>query len=256
MKFFLQIFCLALVSSCGGGSSELLTPQNPTQTILIPQNDIEILFIGNSHSANHDLPQLVATLLKSGMEDTTVYADLAPGYSFLVDRLGDNVTHEKIKSRNWSFVILQAQKYSSSGLYSYPTTAAEQWIRRSTAQNAVSIMFPEWPRRGNYEEGLRVHGIHLRIASREPACVAPVGLAWDHMIAIDPTIPLHAADGNHSNLNGALLTAYVFYQVISEQSAKALSYIPEIAVSETNQRIFREVAADIVAANPPCENIF
>ena len=76
------------------------------------------------------------------------------------------------------------------------------------------------------------------------------------MIAIDPTIPLHAVDGNHSNLNGALLTAFVFYQVISKQSARDLDYVPEIAVSENLQTRFRDVAADIVEANPPCENLF
>jgi len=255
MKLLLQFYCLILITSCGGGNSESLRLSAQTESPLVTSSDIELLFIGNSHSANHALPQLVATLLQQGLKDTTVYADLAPGYSFLADRINDGVTYEKIKSREWSFIILQAQKYSSTGLYTYPTSAAEEWIRRATAQNAVAIMFPEWPRRGNYEEGLRIHGIHARIASREPACVAPVGLAWDYMIAIDPSIPLHAADGNHSNLNGALLSAFVFYQVISTQSARDLSYLPEIAVSEDNQRKFREVAADIVEANPPCENL-
>jgi hypothetical protein len=44
--------------------------------------------------------------------------------------------------------------------------------------------------------------------------------------------------------------------VISKQSARDLSYVPEIAVSEDIQTMFRDVAADIVEANPPCENLF
>jgi hypothetical protein len=63
---------------------------------------------------------------------------------------------------------------------------------------------------------------------------------------------LHALDGNHSNLNGALLTAYVFFQIITSKQAKVLGYIPEIAVSEQTQEKLKAVALDFHNLHLPC----
>lgn len=247
---FLSALFLVFLVACGSQSSS----NNPTSGSLssAPPADIELLFIGNSHSSANDLPGLVATLVKTGTNGKSVYTYNAPGWSFLDERIGDGVTHATIKSRNWNFVFLQAQKYSTTGLYYYPTDAAEEWVRRVKAVNAIPVMFPEWPRRGNFEEGLRVHQLHESIAQREPACVAPVGLAWDLAVARHPTIVLHASDGNHSALKGTLLTAFVFYEVITENRAEELPYISGINVSEEEQALLAAIATETVEQNPPC----
>jgi hypothetical protein len=177
------------------------------------------------------------------------YSGAAPGSKFLDERIDDGITQELLESRSWTHVILQAQKYSSSGKFFYSTAAAEEWIRRIKTQKARPVLFPEWPRRGNTEEGQRVHDLHLSISSRESACVAPIGLAWEESIARYPGLGLHAADGNHSNLSGALLTAYVLYHVTTGQSAAQLPYISAISVDSDTQMKLREVAAFVVVNN-------
>ncbi|TQV87644.1 hypothetical protein [Aliikangiella coralliicola] len=246
------IYILLLISACGGSNTnDSGTTTDPLAGV--PIGDYEVLFIGNSHSAANGLPNLVAILIEAGQPDKTANTMLAPGWGFLVDKLHDETTQQMLTGRAWTHVILQAQKYSTTGLYWYPTDASEEWIRRVKNQNAVPVMFPEWPRRGNTEEGLRVHNLHLEIASREPACVAPIGLAWEESIARYPMLNLHAPDGNHSNLTGALLTAYVFYQVITEQSAAELPFIQSINVSADVQQKLREVASFTVENHIPCE---
>jgi hypothetical protein len=117
-------------------------------------------------------------------------------------------------------------------------------------------MFPEWPRRGNLEEGQRVHNLHLQIAGREPACVAPIGLAWDEARARPGSLNLYAADGNHSNLNGALLSAFVLYQSITQHPADGLAYINSIKVPAKTQLALREIAASVAPeSNSSCNNI-
>jgi len=209
----------------------------------------ESLFIGNSHSASNGLPDLVATLIETGLPGKSANSSLAPGYGFLSDRLSDGVTQQALDSRTWTHVILQAQKYSTSGLYHYPTDAAEIWIRRVKERNARPILFPEWPRKGNKEEGHRVHNLHLGISSREPACVAPIGLAWEESIARYPGLNLYASDGNHSNLSGALLSAYVFYELFTGRLAVDLPYIPEIKVDAESQQKLGDVASFVVETN-------
>lgn len=209
----------------------------------------ESLFIGNSHSANNGLPDLVATLIETGLPGKSANSTLSPGYGYLSDRLSDGVTQQALESRSWTHVILQAQKYSTSGRYHYPTDAAEIWIRRVKERNARPILFPEWPRKGNKEEGRRVHNLHLGISSREPACVAPIGLAWEESIARYPGLNLYDGDGDHSNLSGALLSAYVFYELFTGQRAVELPYIPEIKVSAESQQKLADVASFVVETN-------
>jgi len=245
----LLFFVLLLISGCGNNSNNDASENNTSLAVA----DYELLFMGNSHSSANGLPNLVAILIQKGYPNKTVNAIIAPGSKFLDERLADNVSQQSLNSRAWTHVILQAQKYSSTGLYSYPTDAAEEWIRRIRQQNANPILFPEWPRRGNTEEGLRVHELHLYITSQEPACVAPIGLAWDESIARYPNLDLHAPDGNHSNLKGALLAAYVFYQAITGLPAEELGEIDEINVDANIQKQLREIASFVINNNLSCE---
>ena len=209
----------------------------------------ELLFIGNSHSRANGLPELVATLIRTGLPGKTANTAAAPGFRFLSDRLDDGVTEQMLNSRAWTHVILQGQKYSTSRRYDYPTDAAEAWIKLVKERNARPILFPEWPREGNTWEGLFIQNLHLGISSRESACVAPVGLAWEESMARYPGLDLYADDGNHSNLRGALLTAYVFYELFTWQLADDLPFIPEIDVSANTQQKLKEVASFVVSAN-------
>lgn len=253
MKKYLLLWLVLAIApgDAPGRENDSISDVGPVAGVMSetgPEN-YHLLFLGNSHSAANQLPLLVATLIETGLADATAASERAPGFRFLGERLGDGVTEPLLNSQSWTHVVLQAQKYSTSGLYSYPTDGTEEWIRKVKAKGARPILFPEWPRRGNTEEGLRVHNLHLGISSREPACVAPIGLAWEESIDTNPSLLLHARDGNHSNLNGALLTAYVLYEVITGTAAGELPYISSIGVSADSQQKLRQVASDVVADN-------
>jgi hypothetical protein len=212
----------------------------------------DILFLGNSHSTKNDVAGLLAKLIRKAPGKPSARAYSEPHWNFLAERLVDSVSQRILESRDWTHVILQAQKYSTSGQYAYPTEAAAEWIGRVSEVGAVPVMFPEWPRLGNPAEGQIVHDLHRSIAAGTSACVAPVGLAWVELRHREPALNLHDADGNHSNANGALLTAYVLYQVITGQPAADLPDIPGIGSSRKVQRIMRQAASDTLDNNPPC----
>lgn len=256
MYLGLSLFiCLSGCSSDGATSTTSINtnvPSTVSDMAAMPVADYELLFIGNSHSSSNGLPNLVTRLIESAEQEKTANAGLVPGYRFLDERVNDGVTLESLKARQWTHVFLQAQKYSTTGRYFYSTVAAQEWIRKVKTLEATPVMFPEWPRYRNKEEGQRIYELHLLIASQEAACVAPVGPVWDASMARHPNIKLHAADGNHSNLNGALLTAYVFFQIITEKPANVLSYIPELGVSEEIQANLKAVALDFHNVHLPC----
>ena len=70
-------------------------------------------------------------------------------------------------------MILQAQKYSSTGTQTYPTTAAEYWVRGSKGIGATPIMFPEHPRKDNDWEGLALWELHSGTSAIDATPIAP-----------------------------------------------------------------------------------
>jgi hypothetical protein len=214
--------------------------------------DYNVLLIGNSHSSRAGLPGRLEALLEAGGANTAADVKALGHWAFLAERLDDNITKKALDSRNWTHVVLQAQKYSTTGQYFYPTDAAEEWIRRIRDRGAQPILFPEWAQREHPEESLRIHRLHLGIASREFACVAPVGLAWEIMRDAYPDIMPYDRDGNHANRRGALLTAYVLYKSITGESPAGLPYIKMRGIPEQTQAMLRAAASMATGMMPAC----
>lgn len=206
--------------------------------------------MGNSHTDFHDVPGTVSALVRTVRPGRTVMAEQAPGYLFLDERLGDSLTLARLNSRRWSAVILQAQKYSSSGLFTYSTSEAETLVRMARQQGAQPVMFPEWPRQG-VSETRRIFDLHVSIARAVPACVAPIGQAWDVAAVRAPDLVLHAADGNHSTPAGAFLAAVVLAATLTGAMATDFPAISLSAVDAATQQRLRAAAAEALAATPP-----
>jgi len=238
---------LFLVACGGGGDSQRggATSGPPPFTA-----DITLLFMGNSHTSFNDLSTMVADMVRAAKPGQSVASVEAPGFMFLEDRVPDAPSMDLLHSQDWSFVILQAQKYSTSGQFEYSTEEAKELIRMSRVQHAVPVMFPEWPLR-NVAETQRIYDLHVSIAQAEPACVAPVGQAWDLALIRDGSLPLYADDGNHSRPPGAFLAALVLFATITGESPLDLPNLPQYPVDAAMQELLRGIAAETVATVPP-----
>ena len=98
-------------------------------------------------------------------------------------------------------------------------------VRQSRAANATPILFPEWARRGVNESQL-IFNLHVSIAQKEPACVAPIPQAFDLAMARNPALVLLDSDGNHSAPAGAFLAALVLYTAITDRAPNDLPAFP------------------------------
>jgi hypothetical protein len=240
------LITLAACGGGGGGSNPAPPPPPPNPGVA----DITLLFMGNSHTASHGLPQTVAALVRAARPARSVYAEAAPDWGFLEDHASNPRTLELLDRRRWTFVVLQAQKYSTSGQFSYPIEPAIELARKSRASGAVPIMFPEWPRR-NVAETQRIYDLHVSIAQREPACVAPIGQAWDLALARHPGLVLHDSDGNHSAAPGALLAAVVIASTMTGAPPDTFPFVSAAGVDADTQARLRAVAAEAVVLHPP-----
>lgn len=246
MRFRICLHLLLLLAAgCSGGGAA--GPEPPPPPVAAPA--LALLFMGNSHTASHDVPGMVAALVGGVRPGRAVEALSAPGSMFLDERAADAASLQLLRSRPWAAVVLQAQKYSSSGLFEHSTAEAKDLIRAARAQGAQPVLFPEWPRRG-VNETARIFDLHAAIAREAPACVAPVGQAWDLALARHPALALHAADGNHATLAGAYLAAVVIAATVTAEppgSFPGIAIGPEPAV----QAQLRAVAAEALLADPP-----
>jgi hypothetical protein len=211
--------------------------------------DVPLLFMGNSHSSYHDLQGKVVAMVGATRAGETVEA-VAAQWMFLEDHYHDPDSMALLRLQDWTFVVLQAQKYSTTGCCTYSTEEAKALIRIAREQHAVPILFPEWARRG-VDETFTIYDLHVSIAADEPACVAPIGQAWDLSLQRHPELELHAADGNHSNPAGAFLAALILSTTMTGVSPLDAPTLVDAGVSAETQALLRAVAADTVAAWPP-----
>jgi hypothetical protein len=242
-----------LIAACGGGgaaSAPIASPPAAPPTPAPAPTDISVLMMGNSHTAFHNLPDTLAAMLRAGKPGKTVSVVTAPGWLFLDERLAHEPSMAMLGSQRWSFVILQAQKYSSSGLFTYSTTEAEQLIGIARSASAVPILFPEWPRLG-VDETQRIYDLHASIARKAPACVAPIGQAWDRALARYPGLTLHDPDGNHAAPPGSFLAALVLYATVIGNSPATLPTFQINGVDADTQDKLRIIAAETVLAVAP-----
>ncbi|WNO61173.1 hypothetical protein [Rheinheimera sp. MMS21-TC3] len=259
--FFIMVILALLLSACGDSKSipedktTIIKPPPVMNDLPIPDNrnleNYQVLLVGNSHVRTNNLAKILKLMLEKGTGKSSV-ATLAPGVGYLDSRMDDNVTKKMVESKNWSHIIWQAQKYSTTGKYTYSTIAAEYWVTLSKENKATPILFPEHPREGNIEEGMRVYLLHRDIASLTASCVAPIGPIWDHAIPAMPDISFYT-DGNHASLAGTVLTALAFYQIISGKDADKLAYIPEIDLSKSLQTQLGQIAFSTLQQFTACD---
>lgn len=238
---------LGLLAACGGGGGG---GSSAVPADAAAPADRPLLFMGNSHTEHHDVPATVAALVAAARPGVTVLAIRAPASQFLDEHAQDTTTLGLLRLRPWAAVVFQAQRYSSSGQFSYPTEPAEGLLREARQRGAVPVLYPEWARRGMVETQ-RIFDLHLGMAQRQPACVAPVGQAWDASLRLWPAMALHAADGNHANARGAFLAAVVLASTLTGVAPTALPELPLLEVDGPTQARLRTAAAEAVAAVPP-----
>jgi hypothetical protein len=259
LRNLFMLFAAVSLACCSGGDSGSQstdgTPDGYTVSYPLVDNSganaYKVLLMGNSHAAG--LRAVLAELLALGQPGKSIEVRLSPGSAFLDERVNDGSSEQALESEPWTHVILQGQKYSSSGAYTYPTDAAEYWIRGSKLQRATPILFPEHPRAGNTWEGQRLWELHSEIAMRENTCVAPVGLVWDQVKFRVPSLVLHQPDGNHAAGTGALLTALVFYPIITGQPLESLPELSTFGIDAATEQVMKESVASILYAYAPCD---
>lgn len=183
---------------------------------------LRVLFIGNSFTLEHDLPNLFADIVRQTGQD--IHVDMiAQGGAHLADYLEGTSVREIYEAYRPDRIVLQ--DYSTVALESAAAVRSYQAIQAFCElwPYASRFLFATWPRREDHRlfnqpnmpdsaaEMNRLTERHYGEAAecgfweRNNVRVAPVGRAW----ILGTGLALHRSDGYHASLTGAWLSALV-----------------------------------------------
>jgi len=182
-----------------------------------------VLFIGNSYTSNHDLPGMLAALVAAADLPTKlqVETDLADNAT-LEDHWGARSVRDRIRSRNWDFVVLQEQSLRPLKAPDRMEKYARLLHAAIRKREAKTVLFLTWARKAKPKTQKELNRVYYKVAASLKARVVPVGPAWARVRRERPKLKLFAHDGSHPTQAGTYLAACVFYAVLTGRSPVGL----------------------------------
>ena len=208
--------------------------------------DVSILFVGNSHTSFHNLPNLVCEMIRFRHPEMKVYAHVV-GVGFLEDAARNPKSRSEIETRPWKHVVLQGQKISVSGRFNYSRKEGIDLAKLAKSRGSTVLFYAEWGLKDVADDGARNEKIYDEMAQEAGVGVARVGRAWDVALTERPDMKLHSADGNHQSALGAFLTACAIYGQVMKESPAPLAAFPYKGASESDRKFLANAASKAFA---------
>lgn len=212
---------------------------------------IRALFLGNSYTAAHNLPQLIASIAQS-CGDTLVFSSNTPGGYTFQQHSTNAQSIGLIQQGNWDYLILQEQSQLPSfpsqqvltqcfpyakildSIFNANNPCGETVFYRTWGRkNGDSQNCPSWPPVCTYEGMDSLLHMRYRImADSFNAVLAPAGSVWKYIREQLPSIELYDGDGSHPSAVGAMATALTFYTIIFRKDPSPNTYFYTISSSD------------------------
>lgn len=192
---------------------------------LIPfdrQDPAKILFIGNSYTYYHAMPEILAGLSEAaGGPQLDVQWHTVPSCNFERHVLETRAL-EAIRGDAWDVVVLQDK---STGPVDNPELTwkyAPVLHEAAVEQGARTLLYLTWARQHLPEMQRTLDEVYYGVGREMGVPVAPVGRAWEASLQAKPDLTLHDADRSHPLPAGSYLAACVFYATLFGRSPESL----------------------------------
>ena len=203
----------------------------------------QVLFIGNSYTGYNNLATMVENVAASAGYSFS-NSSLTPGGATLYQHSQNASTYNQMGSKNWDYVVIQAQSQEPSFPNNQVATQtlpyADQLVDsiRSIVPCAQPTFFRTWGRENGDQwncpyfpplctyEGMDSL-LHLRyrmMADSNDAYLSPVGSVWKYIRDTDSTIALYTSDGSHPSLAGSYVAACTFFTVFTRSNPLNITF--------------------------------
>lgn len=173
---------------------------------------LNILFIGNSHTYYNDMPFLVCQCAEEAGFDCRV-AMLAHGGWHLAQHAEEQEVRFNILYGRYDYVILQehAHPFAPEKEFLTAVTKLCQWIREAGSR---PVLYESWARHDEPEKQANMNEIYRFAAKETTALIAPVGEKWWDYMQSHPDLEMYAEDGAHASAAGSAFAARQIWETI------------------------------------------
>ncbi|MCT4616253.1 MAG: PKD domain-containing protein [Marinifilaceae bacterium] len=239
-----------------------------SQIFCISKSQVEkkVLFLGNSYTSYNNLPEMVKLMAESSGDKLT-YDKNTPGGCNLQNHANSQVNHDKINSKDWDYVVIQAQSQELSWGEDYNTGTQYDYINnlynkiKTNNANSDILFYMTWGRKygdinncNNFPwtctyEGMdeAIRTAYLNMAKYFHSSVSPVSVVWREIINNHHEINLYYSDDNHPSKIGSYTAACCFYTMIFNKDPKLIDWDSDIDSSITNT--IKEITNRLVYQN-------
>jgi hypothetical protein len=199
-----------------------------------------VLFIGNSLTYTHDVPQILQAIALQAGKRLTADAITLPGVS-LEDHYRARTAHGALANGNYRYVIMQ------QGPSSLPESQVNllEWtrqfntlIRAGGAQPALYMVWPDASRMAFFGD---VHASYSNAALEVGGMFIPAGESWRQAWLTDPDLPLYSADLFHPSPLGSYAAALTMFASLYRQSPVGLT--GQVTLADGQRLVFPETQA-------------
>ena len=197
------------------------------------QKETAILFIGNSYTFYNDMPGIVQKLGQAN--NLSVFVDtVVQGGKNLKYHSEQAKTYEKIKSRDWDYIVIQGHSSEFAQPESVIKTNSIPYLTQiidsinvlSPCSNKLFYMTWGYKNGNSKWAPINTYGTMQDLITKEYTKlgkdfhigISPVGDAWQKVRSQYKNLNLYDPDLHHPSLEGSYLSACTFYSVIFKTS--------------------------------------
>lgn len=203
---------------------------------------LKVLFIGNSYTYFHRLPDVVTAFSKTPESPRVIEVRMiAKGGASLLEHWEDGTARRAIRSGEWQVVVLQEQSLLPLSRPSQLATYAKKFATEVKEAGGRSVLYLTWARKERPDQQQTLDQAYADAAKESGASVARVGPAWAEARRRMPDLPLHDVDGSHPAPLGTYLAACVIYLTLLPE-AKACPALGDADRNDARTVALREIA--------------
>lgn len=175
---------------------------------------MKVLFIGNSHTFFHDMPETFADIAEAIAGERPEVTMLAyGGRSLLWHSQEYFAVRFNLLYGGYDWCVIQQQAHPFPG---YEETAAglKPIAEMCESSGTKALLYMPWAEKRFPENQEKIRSAFEKLSAEFGLPVAPVGLVWKEFLSSHPELDLFYTDGEHASPVGDYLIALVLAECI------------------------------------------
>ncbi len=226
---FILLINLTILFSCnhstnGTDNSSQVIDEFLVATEPLPEQGLNILFIGNSLTTSNDLPGILKRMLILADVEIGVVESQSRGGFGLPDHWDRVETRARLDADGWDIVILQQGPSATEGR-PYLLDFVPLFSDEITESGGKTALYMVWPSKDRFFDFAGVSDSYQTAAKLVDGILYPAGEAWLAAWQADPSLKLYGSDNFHPSLLGTYLAALTMFEQITQMD---LNQLPNI----------------------------